>query len=169
MAGRLEHVVGAAAAGEGAHLVEHAVAPVASTAWVAPNWRARASRAAPTSAAMIVPAPARRAPCSTLRPTAPQPITSTLEPGSTLALRTAAPTPVITPQPMMQARSNGISFEIAIAPDSGTTVYSACVEVVKKWCTGAPARLMRELPSSSSPLGSCRLYGSHRIGTPRSQ
>jgi hypothetical protein len=34
---------------------------------------------------------------------------------------------------MMQARSNGISFETAIAPDSGTTVSSACVEVVKKW------------------------------------
>jgi len=104
-----------------------------------------------------------------LRPTAPQPITSTLDPGSTCAFLTAAPTPVITPQPMMQARSNGISFETAIAPDSGTTVSSACVEVVKKWWTGMPSRLRRELPSSSMPRGSLRLYGSHRIGTPRSQ
>jgi hypothetical protein len=37
----------------------------------------------------------------------------------------------MTPQPMMQARSNGISFGIAIAPDSGTTVYSAWVEVTE--------------------------------------
>ena len=58
-------------------------------------------------------------------------MTSTLAPGSTLALRTTAPTPVMTPQPMMQARSNGISLGMAIAPDSGTTVYSAWVEVTE--------------------------------------
>ena len=58
-------------------------------------------------------------------------MTTTLEPAATLALRTAAPTPVITPQPMMQARSNGMSFGTGMAPDSGTTVYSACVEVTE--------------------------------------
>jgi hypothetical protein len=65
-------------------------------------------------------------PCSALRPTAPQPITATEAPGATFASRTAAPTPVITPQPIRQARSNGISFGTLIAPDCGTTAYWAC-------------------------------------------
>ena len=59
-------------------------------------------------------------------------MTTTLAPGLTFALRTTAPTPVMTPQPMMQARSNGMSRDTTIAPDCGTTVYSACVDVTKK-------------------------------------
>ena len=80
-------------------------------------------------------------------------MTTTLAPGLTFALRTTAPTPVMTPQPMMQARSNGMSRDTTIAPDCGTTVYSACVDVTKKWCTGSPSRCMRDVPSSSSPRG----------------
>ena len=80
---------------------------------------------------MIGPALASRAPWITFKPTAPQPITTTEEPGATWALRTAAPTPVMTPQPMRQARSKAISFGTGIAPDSGTTVYSAWVEVTE--------------------------------------
>jgi hypothetical protein len=47
-------------------------------------------------------------------------------------MRVAAPTPVITPQPIRQARSNGIAFGTAIAPDSGTTLYCACEETTEK-------------------------------------
>ncbi len=103
----------------------------ASTVSVAPNCTARASFAGPRSTAMILPAPTSRAPCRALRPTAPHPITTTLAPAGTLALRTTAPTPVITPQPMMHARSKGMAFGIGIAPDCGTTVYSAWVEVTE--------------------------------------
>ena len=48
----------------------------------------------------MVVAPAIRAPCRTLRPTPPQPMTATLSPGCTPALKRAAPTPVVTLQPM---------------------------------------------------------------------
>ncbi len=41
-----------------------------------------------------------RAPWMTLRPMPPRPNTATVEPGSTLAVLTTAPTPVVTPQPM---------------------------------------------------------------------
>ena len=82
--------------------------------------------------AMIVPAPASRAPCTAFRPTAPQPITATEAPASTGATRVAAPTPVITPQPIRQARSNGISFGTLIAPDCGTTAYCACDDTTEK-------------------------------------
>ena len=81
---------------------------------------------------MTVPAPASRAPCSALRPTAPQPITATDAPASTRASRTAAPTPVITPQPIRQALSNGISFGTRMAPDCGTTAYCACDDTTEK-------------------------------------
>ena len=60
-------------------------------------------------------------------------MTTTLDPAATFALRTTAPRPVITAQPTMQARSNGMSGEMRTAPELGTIVYSACVDVVKKW------------------------------------
>ncbi len=101
--------------------------------WVAPIALASASRAGSRSMATITSACCSRAPCTAFRPTAPQPTTTAAEPGSTRAIRTAAPTPVITPQPIRQARSNGMAFGTAIAPDSGTTVYCACVEVTEKW------------------------------------
>ena len=54
-------------------------------------------------------APASNAPCTALRPTPPQPITTTLLPGSTRAVLVTAPTPVITEQPTRHARSSGMS------------------------------------------------------------
>ena len=71
------------------------------------------------------------APCTALRPTAPQPITATeLPPEARDARR--PPTPVMTPQPIRQARSNGISSARTIAPVSGTTQYSACEDTTEK-------------------------------------
>jgi hypothetical protein len=49
---------------------------------------------------MIMLAPAIRAPWTTLRPMPPRPKTTTLAPGSTLAVLMTAPMPVVTPQPM---------------------------------------------------------------------
>ena len=69
----------------------------------------------------------------------------------------------------MQARSNGTSAGTGIAPDSVTMVYSPNADVVKKWWTFSPLRVMRDAPSSRSPFGSVCLNGSHRIGRPRSQ
>ena len=59
-------------------------------------------------------------------------MTTTWLPAATFASRQTAPTPVMTPQPIRQARSKGISFGTAIAPDSGTTEYSACDETTEK-------------------------------------
>ena len=47
---------------------------------------------------MIGSQPARRAPWTELRPTPPQPITTTLDPALTLAVLITAPMPVSTPQ-----------------------------------------------------------------------
>ena len=52
---------------------------------------------------MTVSAPAIRAPCTAASPTAPQPITITVSPWWIEAILSAAPTPVITPQPIRQA------------------------------------------------------------------
>ena len=64
------------------------------------------------STAMTLPAPAMAAPWMQLRPMPPQPITATVEPGSTLAVLNTAPTPVVTPQPISAARSSGMSSRI---------------------------------------------------------
>ena len=114
---------------------------------------------------MIVPAPASRAPCSAFRPTAPQPITSTLAPGSTLAFRTTAPTPVITPQPMMQARSNGISLGTGDRARLGHDRVLA--HGSRSPSSGAPARrrgACASVPSSSMPL---RLVARERLAQDR--
>ncbi len=55
----------------------------------------------------------------------PQPITATVASGAGRAIFSAAPTPVITPQPIRQARSNGMSLLTLIALCAGTMAYSA--------------------------------------------
>ena len=74
-------------------------------AWVAPNRLASSSFASTRSTATISAAPAIRAPWMAAMPTPPQPNTTTDEPGATLAVLMAAPTPVVTPQPMSEATS----------------------------------------------------------------
>ncbi len=83
---------------------------------------------------MMRAAPAMRAPWTTEIPIPPRPITSTVEPGSTLAVFSTAPTPVWTAQPMTLASSRGMSGStpnhgvvgrhhvLAEAPDSETPV-----------------------------------------------
>jgi hypothetical protein len=71
-------------------------------------------------------------------PTPPHPNTTTEEPGVTLAVLMAAPTPVITPQPMRLAISNGTSSSIFTTPWYGRIISSANVP--------APA-----IPKTASP------------------
>ncbi len=118
---------------------------------------------------MMVSAPLSRAPWTALSPTAPAPITSTDEPGVTRATRVAAPTPVITPQPIRQARSNGISRGTTTALLSCTTQHSACEDTAEKCRTSRPLSERREAPSSRWPCGWVRVKTSQRMGSPRSQ
>ncbi len=68
--------------------------------WVMPNLRAIASRPGFVSTPMILFAPTIFAPWITFRPMPPSPKTTTFAPASTLAVKSTAPTPVVTPQPM---------------------------------------------------------------------
>jgi hypothetical protein len=73
--------------------------------WVAPNPLAHSSFVSSTSMAMIVLAPARRAPAMAASPTPPQPHTATESPRVTPPVFIAAPSPAMTPQPMSPATS----------------------------------------------------------------
>ncbi len=97
------------------------------TPWVAPKRLAVSSFSSLRSTATMTEAPAMRQPWMTLMPTPPQPITTQVEPGVTLAVLMAAPTPVVTPQPMSEAMSKGTSSSILMAPSWGTTSDSAKV------------------------------------------
>ena len=108
------------------------------TPWVAPKRLASSSLWSTRSTATISAAPATRAPWMAAMPTPPQPNTTTDEPGVTLAVLMAAPTPVITPQPTSEAISKGMSSAIFTTPCSGRTIYSANVPVPakpKRWAT----------------------------------
>ena len=74
---------------------------------------------------MIIRAPPMRAPWITESPTPPQPKTATVEPGSIRAVFSAAPTPVVTPQPMRAARSSGMSSRTFTSAFWWTSIFSA--------------------------------------------
>ena len=57
-----------------------------------------------------------------LRPTPPQPITATDSPGCTSAVLSAAPSPVTTAQPRMQASSRGMSLLIGVTARSSSRI-----------------------------------------------
>ncbi len=80
-------------------------------------------------------------------PTPPQPNTTTDEPGFTLAVLMAAPTPVVTPQPMSEAISKGMSSSILMAASWGTVMYSAKVPVPAMPNTSSPLRVNRGVPA----------------------
>ena len=66
-----------------------------------------------------------RAPWMAERPMPPAPKTATVEPGSTFAVFSTAPTPVMTPQPMSAARSSGMSSRIFTTAFSCSSIFSA--------------------------------------------
>jgi len=83
-----------------------------------------------------------------LRPTPPQPITTTDAPASTCAHRVTAPTPVGTQQPISAACGQGISLRIGTSISAGQTTDSAKVPMRAIWKMSWPSRLRRQVPSS---------------------
>ncbi len=77
----------------------------------------------------------------------PAPKTTHVEPGSTLAVFIAAPSPVDRPQAKSAACSSGASGLTFASAISGITVYSANVEVPMKWRIGSDPRESRVVPS----------------------
>ena len=114
------------------------------------------------STATILEAAARTAPCTTLRPTPPQPKTATVLPVSTLALLITAPTPVITPQPMRQAFSRGTSFPILTSDPAPTTgLLCECGQPVV-----VAEAVLAELGARAGSAG-CGGVGVTQVGTAR--
>ena len=66
-------------------------------------------------------------------PMPPQPITATVSPGRTFEVWIAAPTPVITAQPIRAARSSGISLRIATHACSWISICSAKDDRCENW------------------------------------
>ena len=114
---------------------------MASTKWVAPNWRASSSLEATVSTATIRVAPAMRRPWITLSPTPPTPKTAAVSPGRTLARLSTEPTPVSTPQPMRQAEDSGTSLGMRTAWTSLTIVNSVKTEAAAKFDAGSPLKV----------------------------
>ncbi len=88
-----------------------------------------------------MPAPAMAQPWMAFNPTPPQPKMTAIEPASTLAVLTAAPTPVITPQAINAARSSGMLWSILTTLSMCTVAYSAM--------TPQPQNTLRSLPAES--------------------
>ena len=107
--------------------------------WVAPSFFAYSSLAGLASIEIIVEAPAMRQPWRTLRPTPPQPQMAQLVPGRTSAVLIAAPTPVMTPQPIRDALTRGMSLSILMAVFSATTVYSQRPPMEAKGIRSSPS------------------------------
>src|SRR5271169_6730198 len=89
---------------------------------VAPNFLAHSSLPSLVSTAMILEAPLATQPWITLRPTQPTPKMAQVESFSTLAVRVAAPKPVVIPQPRRQALSRGALGLMATIEISATTI-----------------------------------------------
>ena len=95
------------------------------TVWVAPKCVAFSSFRSSMSTAMIVRAPASRAPAIAASPTPPHPMTATVSPRATLPVLIAAPRPAITPQPSRPATSGGAAGSTFVHWPAATSVFSA--------------------------------------------
>ena len=128
VAGRLEGVVGAEAAGRLEDPLDD-VGRRPTIVSVAP-WCARQLRGGPRRGRRRRSArrPAGRQPMTAPSPTMPAPKTTHVEPGSTFAVFIAAPSPVERPHANSAAPSSGASGLIFASAISGITVYSAKVE-----------------------------------------
>ena len=121
------------------------------------------------STAMIVAAPASRAPAMAAMPTPPQPITAIESPRPTAPVLIAAPRPAITPQPSRPATAAGACGSTLVHWPAATSVLSAnapipsagdssvpsssvifCVAlwVLKQYC-GVPRRQARQWPQTA--------------------
>jgi hypothetical protein len=130
------------------------VAPNSFASWSFDGW---------VSMAMIRSAPASAAPFTVDSPTPPQPITATVEPGSTFAALNTAPTPVSTPQPTSAARSSGMSGSIFAIEFSCTSICSPNDERFKNWfMCSPPFQLIRR----AAPGSILTFVSSQRLGWP---
>ena len=107
---------------------------------------------------MICAAPAARAPCTTERPMPPRPSTSTVAPGSTLAVLSTAPTPVCTAHPITHAVSSGVSSGTFTAPVSLHIAYSAKPPTPRPRNTCWPPRDRPVEPSRNAPPSTAALF-----------
>ena len=98
-----------------------------------------------------------RAPWMQAMPTPPQPNTTTDDPGVIFAVLSAAPTPVMTPQPTRDATSKGTSSSIFTTAWWGTTMCSANVPVPAMPWTGAPSSRKFGLAAESDGRAEMRL------------
>ena len=92
--------------------------------WVAPKALACSSLNGIGSTAMILRAPAMRAPCTALMPMPPTPSTATVSPGRTLARLTAEPKPVATPHDTSATAGNGMSGSTLTTDNSDSSCIS---------------------------------------------
>ncbi len=129
---------------------------------VAPKCLAMSCLVSFGSTARMVAAPAIRAPWMTDRPTPPAPITATLEPGLTLAVLIAAPTPGGMPQPSSAAYSNGTSCAILTTAWNGTTISSAQVPTPAMPNAGVPSPSRKRGSPKAWPMKAMQRYGSPR-------
>ena len=106
---------------------------------VAPNSRAHSSFLSSTSTAMIVFAPASRAPSTAPSPTPPQPITATVSPRPTPPVLIAAPMPAITPQPSRPAVAGAIAGLTFVHCPAATSVFSANAPMPSAGDSGVPS------------------------------
>lgn len=147
---RLEREIGAEAAGLGPDPLDRVVTGN-SRLRRAVSLRFRQALSSARSIPMIRWAPARRHPITAPRPTRPQPNTTHVEPDSTRAVKRAAPIPVERPHANGAHPSSGASGLTFASAISGTTVYSAKVEVPMKCLTASPFRAKRVVPSGKKP------------------
>ena len=154
VAGRLEGVVGAEAAG---HLEDRCDGVGAADERVGRALRRARARGAPAerSTQTIRSAPCRRQPATAPRPTMPAPKTTHVEP-ALAPRRCASPR-----RARSRARrrtgtraSSGASGSIFASAISGITVYSANVEVPMKWRIGSPSREQPRRPVGQVARGS---------------
>ena len=103
----------------------------------------------------------------TLRPTPPQPTTATVAPGSTLAALTAAPTPVVTQQPITAALSSPSSDGQGMHDTSGTTEYWEKQASLAMGVTFVSPLCSLYVPSII--VVDVAMWTSHRLGRPMVQ
>ena len=97
-------------------------------------------------------APAIAQPWIVLRPTPPAPNTTQVEPGSTFAVLSAAPAPVITAQPTIAALSMPIEGSILITLSRCSVAYSVITPTPAKWLSVAPFESLKRLVPSGSVI-----------------
>ena len=111
-------------------------------------------------------APAIRAAWTQNWPIPPAPITTTLDPSSTRARFSTAPTPVSAAQPIRAPCSSGTSSGSGSTAAAGTTICSASAPIAVIRYTGAPSSDMRVVPSGSVPAAIPARSGAQATGRP---